>query len=139
MALTLSIALWAEAGVALVAGDRVMACHAMMLHGQAGTMAAADAADTQDNDAMPCCPSDSKRGPVLSADRRPCCSVSNDAERPLGFLVSAERTTSHPTDAVATTTGGLEPGPANYFGELRSADAPRFVKPILELKTDLRI
>ena len=54
--LALMILLWAEAGLALIAGDRVMACHAMMLHGQAGTMAAADNADAQDPDAMPCCP-----------------------------------------------------------------------------------
>ncbi len=140
MALTLSIALWAEAGLALVAGDRVMACHAMMLHGQTGTMAAPGASDTQDSDATQCCPSDSKRVPVLSADHPPCCSVSNDAERPLGFVViSTERTASHPLDAGAVAAGGFVLLSAPFDRNLASADAPRFVKPILELKTDLRI
>jgi hypothetical protein len=139
VAMALAILLWAEAGLALVAGDRVMACHAMMLQGQAGTMAAADASDTQDSDAMPCCPSDSKRVPVLSADGRPCCSVSNDAEQPLGFLVSSERTTAHLLDAGVAIAGGVIYLPAQAYRNLSGVDAPRFVKPILELKTDLRI
>ena len=136
--LGLAILLWAEAGLALLAGDRVMACHAMLLHDQAGTMAASDDADqaAQDSDAMPCCPAPDK-GPVMAVDHPPCCSVSNDAERPVAFLVISEHTTSHPLDAVAA--GGFAPSPAHYFGELRSADAPRFVKPVLELKTDLRV
>jgi hypothetical protein len=119
----------------------VMACHAMMLSGQAGTMAAPDEATTvpQASDAMPCCPSGPAQVPELSANHPPCCSVSNDAERPLAFLVSSERTTPHPLSTVAATVGTVVGSPAHYFGELQSADAPRFVKPILELKADLRI
>ena len=138
--LGLAILLWAEAGLALVAGDRVMACHAMLLHGQAGTMAAADNADqaAQDSDTMSCCPAPGK-GAVVAVDHPSCCSVSNDAERPVAFLVSFERPTPHPVDAAAVAAGGLLPTPAHCFGALRSTDGPRFVKPILELKTDLRI
>ena len=139
--LVLAILLWAEAGLALVAGDRVMACHAMMLSGQAGTMAATDDAATtaQEPDAMPCCPEGPAKAPAMSENHPPCCSVSNDAERPLAFLVSSERTTPHPLSTAAATVGTVVGSPAHYFGELQSAEAPHFVKPILELKTDLRI
>ena len=138
--LALAILLWAEAGLALVAGDQVMACHTMMTHGTASTMAEADDTSMADSDAMPCCPSDPAQDPVRSAPNHPpCCSVSNDAERPLTFLVSSERTTQRPLDAAATTASSFVPAPAQYFGEMLNGDAPRFVKPILELKTDLRI
>jgi hypothetical protein len=136
----LAILLWAEAGLALVAGDRVMACHAMMLSGQAGTMSAADdAATAQQEPAMACCPEGPANAPAMSQNHPPCCSVSNDAERPLAFLVSSERTTPHPLSTAAATVGTVVGSPAHYVGELQSADAPHFVKPILELKTDLRI
>jgi hypothetical protein len=137
--LALAILLWAEAGLALVAGDQVMACRTMMMHGPASTMAASDDTDMADSGAMPCCPSDPAQAPVLAADHPPCCSVSNDAERPLAFLVNSERSTTHPTDPAAAADSSFVPTPSQYFGEMRSADAPRFVKPILELKTDLRI
>jgi hypothetical protein len=134
--LALVIVLWAEAGLALVAGDRVMACHTMMVHAPASTMAASDDSNMADSDAMPRCPS---QAGVLSANHPPCCSVSNDAERPLAFLVTSERTTQRLLDAAATTASSFVPTPAQYFGEMLNADAPHFVKPILELKTDLRI
>lgn len=137
--LALTILLWAEAGLGLVAGDQVSACHTMMMHGYASTLAASDDSDMADPDAMPCCPSDPAQPPMLAENHPPCCSVSNDAERPLAFLVSSERTTPHPLDPAATTAGSFVPALAQYFGEMRSAGAPRFVKPILVLKTDLRI
>ena len=139
--LAMAIVLWAEAGLALVAGDQVMACHAMMSHGHAGAMTASDDADTAapDSDAMPCCPQDPAKVPAMAASHPPCCSVSNDAERPLAFLVNSERTTPHPLDATAQARSEAAPQPAGHFWELRSVRDPRCVKPILELKTDLRI
>jgi hypothetical protein len=142
--LAMAILLWAEAGLALIAGDRVMACHAMMLSGQMATMAASDdaaaaAAAAQEPDAMPCCAEGPTKAPAMSQNHPPCCSVSNDAERPLAFLVSSERTTPHPLSTAASTVGTVVGSPAHFLGELQSADAPHFVKPILELKTDLRI
>ena len=136
--LALTILLWAEAGLALVAGDRVMACHAMM-HAAGGTMAASDDANTADSEAMPCCPDGPAKAPAIVANHPPCCSISNDAERPLAFLVSSPRTIAHPLDTAVPPAGNFVPGPAHDFGELHSADSPRFVRPILELKTDLRI
>jgi len=137
--LALTILLWAEAGLALVAGDRVMACHSMMVQNPASaTEATAGDADMQ-ADAMPCCPANDESAPALSVNHPQCCSVSNDAERPLAFLVSSERTTSHHLHIAAHDVVRGVPLLAQYHGELWSEDAPRFVKPILELKTDLRI
>ena len=124
--LVMAILLWAEAGLALIPGDQVMACRSMMT-------AASDA------DTMSCCPGDTAHVPVLSANRPPCCSVSNDAERPLAFLVISGRNVPRTLDTAVQTIGGFVPQPAHHYGQLRNADAPRFVKPILELKTDLRI
>jgi hypothetical protein len=137
--LALAILLWAEAGLALVAGDQVMACRTMMMQGPASTMAASDETDRADSDAMPCCPSDPAQAPVLAATHPPCCSVSNDAERPLAFLISSDRLTSHSLNTVAEAVAGFVPQASQHIGQLRNADAPRFVRPILELKTDLRI
>ena len=81
--LALAILLWAEAGLALVAGDQVTACHTMMTHGTASTMAEANDTSMADSDAMPCCPSHPAQDGALSPNHPPCCSVSNDAERPL--------------------------------------------------------
>ncbi len=123
--LVLSIALWAEAGLALVEGDQVIQC-SMRAH------------QMQSMSGMPCCPGDEMQAPGLSAERPPCCSMSNAPERPLGFVVSSQRMMAQPLDVV-TTVGGSLAQTGQEFGIWRSADAPRFVKPILELKTDLRV
>jgi len=123
--LALAIALWAEAGLALVEGDQVMQC-SMSAH------------EMQAMGDMPCCPGEELQAPALSGERPPCCLVSNAPERPLGFVVSSQRITAQPL-GVATASAGSLPQTAHQFGIWRSADAPRFVKPVLELKTDLRI
>ena len=123
--LALAISLWAEAGLALVTGDQVMQC-AMAVHEMEGT------------GDMTCCPGDEAQAPVTAMKRPPCCSASNLPERPLGFVVSSERTTVHPSDAVTGLPESFVPRLA-HSGIWRSADAPRFKKPVLELKTDLRI
>ena len=125
--LVLAIVLWAEAGLALVEGHQVMQC-SMSAHEM----------QAMGGD-MPCCPGEELQAPALSGERPPCCLVSNAPERPLGFVVNSERTTAHPTDAVANVTQGFAPQLTQHFAAWRSADAPRFVKPVLELKTDLRI
>ena len=130
--LMLAIALWAEAGLALVAGDQVMECSMTMHRAQA--MAAANEGASQ---AMPCCPEEQVHAP---ASKRPeCCTNGDAAERPLGFVVSSERHTAQPLETVAEVAAGLAPQTAKVFGVWRSALASRYVKPILELKTDLRI
>jgi len=123
-ALVLTIALWAEAGLAVITGDQVLQCsmsmHQMQLMGEKS-----------------CCPGD--QVPALSEERPPCCSISSEAERPLGFLVSSERGKMSAPDATAAFVNDVPYSAAQDFGALRTGDALRFIKPILELKTDLRI
>ena len=124
--LAATIALWAQAGPALVQGDQVMQCS--MTVQQMQTMGS-----------MTCCPDNEARVPVLSDERPPCCSVSQVPERPLGFVVSSEPVTSD-TPAAANSLPAESAAPAaNQFAIWPSADAPCFVKAVLELKTDLRI
>ena len=123
--LVLAIALWAEAGLALVEGDHVMQC-SMSAH------------EMQAMGNMPCCPDSGMQAPALSGERPPCCSMSNAPERPLGFVINSQRTNAQPLD-VATDLSGSLLHTAQEFGIWRSADAPRFVKPVLELKIDLRV
>jgi hypothetical protein len=124
--LVLAIALWAEAGLALVEGEQVMQC-SMSAHEMQGM-----------GGGMSCCPSEETQAPALSGERPPCCSVSSAAERPLGFVVSSQRTMNQQLD-VATAVSGSLSQTAQQSGIWRSADAPRFMRPVLELKTDLRI
>ena len=124
--LTLVIALWAEARLALIEGDQVLQC-SMSAH------------EMQAMGDMPCCPGEEMLSLRVAPDRPPCCSVSNAPERPLGFEVSSKRVTSQPLDAMAESPTASILTLANSRGAWQSADASRFVKPVLELKTDLRI
>jgi hypothetical protein len=136
--LALAILLWAEAGLALLPGDQVMQCSVTM-HGHERAMAEAAEASDDDSDAMPCCPADPGKAPKLTASHPQCCSSSDVPERPLGFVVSSGRITSHQLDTVAEVAASDGPPTAQHSGGLRSPDAPRFVKPVLDLKSDLRI
>jgi hypothetical protein len=124
--LALIVALWAEAGLALFADDQVMQCSMTLQQMQA-------------MGAMTCCPHDDAPVPALSEERPPCCSVSSTPERPLGFVVSSERTIGHSLDAAASLPQQLAAPGAQHIGVWRSADAFRFIKPVLELKIDLKI
>ncbi len=139
--LAVAIVLWAEAGLALLAGDQVTQCRAMALHGHAHATTAADDAEAsaEDSDAMPCCPADTSRVPKVTSSHPPCCSSNDVPERPLAFLIGPERLTSHPSEMDARAVILFAPPLAQNAGELWSADAPRFVKPVLDLKSDLRI
>jgi len=124
--LALAIATWAEAGLALVQGDQVMQC-SMSAH------------EMQAMGDMSCCPMDEMQSPATSGERPPCCSVSQAPERPLGFVVSAKQVKAQSLDVVAFLPATFAAPAANHFRVWRSADEPRFVKPVLELKTDLRV
>ena len=124
--LALAIALWAEAGVALVAGDRVMQC-SMSMH------------EMQAMGNMPCCPLDEAQAPVSALEHPQCCSIRNLPERPLGFVVSPQQTKAPSLDVVAAVSAGPGAFSAQHFAVAHDFDAPRFIKPVLELKTDLRI
>lgn len=124
--LIVMIALWAEAGVALVQDDQGMQCsmsmHAMQAMGE-----------------LSCCPMDEAGSPAMSAERPPCCSVSNVPERPLGFVVSAERAKTPLLEMVATLPSAFAASANRLIGVGLEADSPPFIKAVLELKTDLRI
>jgi hypothetical protein len=139
--LALAIVLWAEAGLALLPGDQVMQCRAMVLHGQAHAVTAADdtAANADDSVAMSCCPADTSRVPKVTSSHPPCCSSNDVPERPLAFLIGPDRLTPHPSNMDNRAVVPFAPPLAQPAGEFRSADAPHFVKPVLDLKSDLRI
>src|SRR5215469_10306214 len=124
--LAVTIVLWAEASVALVQADHGMRCFMTMQQMQA-------------MGSMTCCPTSETRVPALSNERPPCCSISRGPERPLGFVVNSERATSHSLDVVTSLPAQFTAPVAPHFGVWRSADVPRFIKPVLELRTDLRI
>ncbi len=124
--LTLAVALWAEAGLALVEGDQVMQC-SMSAH------------EMRSMGGMPCCPGEEMLSPALGHERPPCCSVSQTPERPLGFVVSSIKSKAAALEVVAVLPAATAAPAATGSEAWRSADAPRFVKPVLEVKTDLRI
>ena len=111
--LTLMIAFWAEAGLALVEGDQVMQC-SMSAH------------EMQAMGDMPCCPGEEMLSPALAHERPPCCSVSQMPERPLGFVISSVKSKAPALEVVAAVPASSA-APAADGGEIwRSADAPRF-------------
>jgi hypothetical protein len=124
--LTLAVALWAEAGLALVEGDQAMQC-SMSAH------------EMQSMGGMPCCPGEELLSPALRHERPPCCSVSQTPERPLGFVVSSVKSKASVLEVVAALPAASVAPAASGSEAGRSADAPRFVKPVVDLKTVLRI
>jgi hypothetical protein len=124
--LAVAIVLWAEAGLALVPSDQVMQC-SMTMH------------EMQAMGDLTCCPGDEAQAPATATERPPCCSSSDAPERPLAFVVSSERVKATSLDVVAVLPMNLSAPVAQHSTGWHSADAPRFIKPVLELKTDLRI
>ena len=90
--LMLVIALWAEAGLALVDGDQVLQC-SMSAH------------EMQAMGDMPCCPGEEVLAPAMAHERPPCCSVSNAPDRPFAVEVGSKQVKSQHLDAVAGLLG----------------------------------
>ena len=124
--LIVMIAVWTEAGAGLVQDDQVMQC-SMSMH------------QMQAMGAMSCCPIDETWSPAMSAERPPCCSVSNQPEQPMGFVVSGkqEKTASH--EMVAALPSAFSASANRSVGAELGSKSPPFSEPVLELKTDLRI
>jgi hypothetical protein len=119
------IALWAEGGLAQVEGDQAMQC-SMSAH------------EMQAMGEMPCCPGEEMLAPAMAHERPPCCSVSNVPERPLAVEVSSKRVVQQ-SHAVAQLPASAVLPVSQSRESWSSTDAPRLIKPVLELKTDLRI
>jgi hypothetical protein len=124
--LALTVVLWAEAGLALVDGDQAMQC-SMTAH------------EMQAMVDMPCCPGDEMPLPAMSHERPPCCSVSNAPDRPFAVEVGSKQVKSQHSDAVAGLRNVAVAPIAQSLRVRLQADVPSFVRPVLELKTDLRI
>ncbi|HZD32814.1 MAG TPA: hypothetical protein VE779_14280 [Candidatus Angelobacter sp.] len=124
--IALSVVLWSCAGLAQVWCGPVKQC--TMTAGEMQAMAEAT-----------CCPEADPSAPSVAVATPPCCAVSNVPERPVAFVVNDERVKVAPLDVVAELLSAGAAPAASHFGEWRSAAAPRYVRPVLELKTDLRI
>jgi hypothetical protein len=122
--LVLVILGWAEAGLALAQVEPAMQC-------------SMSTAEMQAMGDMPCCPGEEM--PSAAGGHPQCCSVGQAPERPLTFEVSSPKSKAPALEVVAVLPASSATPAADGWGVWQNADAPRFVKPILELKTDLRI
>jgi len=122
--LALSVALWAESGLAMLAADHAAECRAQMFH-------------TPQAHAMSCCPMHAASAPSRFFDPPPCCDLSNQP-RPLAFLVTSGKSRSSQLSAGNTACVLLAPVQRSS-AFLLVADTPPFVKPVFDKKTDLRI
>jgi hypothetical protein len=126
LVLALSITMWAQCGVAMIsAASQAPQCHARMLHAHRAASA------------MPCCPSRVASAVAHLFDPPPCCDLSSLPARPLASALIPGKVRSGQFSANGVT-GTFVP-PQRDSNILRVADSPAFVKPVFDLKTDLRI
>jgi hypothetical protein len=124
LVLALSVGLWAQCGLAMLsAATRAPECHAAMSH--AHHLAAA----------MPCCPSHSASA---NFDPPPCCDLSSQPAQPLASALIPGKSRSGQFSAHGDADSMFVP-PQASSAVLTDADSPPFVKPVFDLKTDLRI
>lgn len=139
--LVLAIAAWAEPGLAtLPASGHPAQCHARMMHRhQPATPAAMHVATPcchQRVNSTPCCPAHPSSPPSHCGDRSDCCAISTQPARPLAFLVSGNLLSQLNVNGPA----GEEFLPApRISAAFAIAESPPFVKPVLDLKADLRL
>ena len=122
--LALSLGLWVQCALAMpLAASQALQCHAAMAHAH-HAMAA-----------IPCCPSSRASAVALLFDP-PCCDLSSQPARPPASVAVADKFRS---GQLSANNGG---GTAYVFPRLASAlgiaASPPFLKPVFELKTDLR-
>jgi hypothetical protein len=122
--LVLAILVWAEAGLALVLDQPVMQC-SMSAH------------EMQAMGEMPCCPDDAAVAPASSHAQ--CCANGDLPERPLGFVLSSAKQEAQSLEVAAELPLGSAAPASHRSVAWQSDDTPRYVKSVLERKTDLRI
>lgn len=144
LVLSLLIVLWADTGLAMPpASGHGSKCHVRMaqMHRHAthsATPAAALSCCHQRSHSMPCCPSHPVPAPVPCGDRPGCCDVSRQPARPLAFLVACGNSLS--LQLSANGPAGTILLPALSRSACLAIDrSPQCVRPVFELKTDLRI
>ena len=124
LVLALSVGLWAQCGLAMIfAASHASKCHATMSHAHHAVAA------------MPCCP---LHAASAVFDLPPCCDLSSQPARPLASVVVPGKPRSGQFSANGAA-GALFVPPQQSSAFLAVADSPPFVKPVLDLKTDLRI
>src|SRR5208282_5019128 len=124
--LALSVGLWAENGLAmLAAASPAPQCHAAMSHAHHAAAA------------LPCCPSHGAVALAHFFDPPPCCDLSNQPARPLASAVVPGKFRSGQLSPNGSSGATFVP-PKWSRALLRVADSPPFVRPVLNLKTDLR-
>jgi len=124
--LALSVGLWAESGLAMLAVDHGAQCHARMSHKQPQAHA------------MPCCPMHAASVPSSFFEPPPCCDLSKQLARPLAFLVISGKSRSSQLSALSAAAAMFVPSQRSSAFFL-VADSSPFVKPVFNKKTDLRI
>lgn len=135
--LALSVGLWAQCGLAMLsAASHAPQCHAAMshVHHAAAAMSQVHHAAA----AMPCCPSHAASALAHLFDPPPCCDLSGQPARPLASAVMPGKVRVGHFDA--SGVAGTMFVPPERSAALSVIDAsPPFVKPVFDLKTDLRI
>ncbi len=125
LTLALSVVLWAEGAVAVLPAAVHAAQCARMPHMQHAA------------NSMPCCP---PRPASCSTKSAPpsCCDLSNQPVPPLAFIVTPGK--SRPDQISGSSTADVMPvAQQRSFALLSAAVFPPFIKPVFDLKTDLRI
>ena len=123
--LALSVGLWAQCGLAMLsAASHAPKCHAAMSHEH--HMVAA----------MPCCPSHAVS--AVPVDPPPCCDLTRQPARPVASAVVPGKFRSGQFSANGAAGAMLVP-PQRSSALSLIGDSPPFVKPVFDLKTDLRI
>jgi len=126
LALALSVGLWAQCGLAMLsAAGHTPKCHAGLMHGHHAVAA------------MPCCPSHSV-SPIAYLFDPPCCDMSGQPARSLASAVVPGKFRSGQFSANGNAAAMSVP-PRHFSAFLSAAESPPFVKPVFDLKTDLRI
>jgi hypothetical protein len=139
--LSLVIILWAETGLAMPpASGHGSKCHVRMVQMHRHTTHSVPlATPLQGPHSMPCCPSHHPApAPTQGAGHSDCCDISSQPARPLAFLVASGNSFSLQLSVNGPAGTIFAPAPSGS-AFLLSDDSSQFVRPVLELKTDLRI
>jgi hypothetical protein len=127
LTLALSVALWAASAAGMLsAASHASQCHARMPHVQHQAAP------------RPCCPSHAASLPINFFTPPPCCDLSNQPARPLAFVVTPGKFRAGPVSGGVTVSAKFV-SPQSSSAILTEGSSPRFVKPVFDLKTDVRI
>jgi len=135
--LALSVGLWAQCGLAMLsAASHAPQCHAAMSHVHHAAVAMSQVHHAAA--AMPCCPSHAASVPAHFLDPPPCCDLSSQQALPSTFVVMSGKFRSGQLSA-NRAVGPMFVSPQQSSALFLFNASPPSVKPVSDLKTDLRI